>query len=219
MELPYVFSLFLLDELHRAGFSEAEISPGNQFISPVLNPNILMSESGVWLGKEHEPTPDILTLLNKLHDILDVALEASYLDENAPRMTEQSMTDYQKYAEYKDILFTARPGTKGSLQYVVWKRIGKDEFENAYSTTDNFSQAKQDFLIRSGLLSRQNYFQSEQFKDIHHALVYRALHDDGLDLKDEYRLRQLIEKLEKMSPDLKDTLEAPAQENEPEPEQ
>ena len=134
------------------------------------------------------------------------AVELAYAWENAAPMTTEGVSNFRLLSEHGKVVFAARDDGANGFNFATWQyNYDREGFEHGHYTRD-YEAAKKDFAVRSGLISADALFAPEQLKQIYSALVFQGKNDDSLTFDTEKDLQAVIEKLEELSPDLKDSI-------------
>ena len=226
----------LLVELKRAVYRDAYYSEEHDAVFPMDKefPGIQIRDKEIWMPRLEQP-PYILgqpaihkseleqqqrdLVYQVFRPITDRVEEMVYAWRNAFPMKAQDVEEFRLLSEHGKIVLAARDDGERGLHFTTWEYdYNRTGVGHGHYTTD-YEGAKRDFAVRSGLIPEKLIFAKEELEQIYSALVFQGKNDDELTFDKERELRGVIGKLETISPELKDTLEAPAQENEPEPEQ
>jgi len=146
-------------------------------------------------GMFYSSDKKIANLVDELHDKIQpiVTDVGEYLKamETAPELKARDFNmAYRILAEFNDTVFAATEHSNGSFEFATWDRH-KDSLYHGHYFTD-YRVAKQDFATRSGLISKQLVFDTEELIEI-----YRSLADTesgGYELSDKQE--ELIEKIQ-----------------------
>jgi len=226
----------LLVELKRAGYRDAYYSEEHDAVFPMDKefPGIQLREGEIWMPRLEQP-PYILgqpaihkseleqqqrDLVYKVfRPISDKVDEMVYAWRHAVPMKVHDVENFRLLSEHGKHVLAARDDGEYGLHFTTWEySYDRNGVNHGHYTTD-YEGAKRDFAIRSGLFPEKMFFAKEEIQQMYSALVFQGKNDDELTFDKERELHGVIGKLETISPELKDAREAPAQENEPEPEQ
>ena len=125
--------------------------------------------------------------------------------ENAPPITVNDDDEkYRKLSEYGQIVSAARDDGDAGLHFVTWEYSYDHKGVGHGHYTTDYEGAKKDFATRSGLIQEKTLFKPKQLKQIYLALLLQGKNDDELTYEAEKELRDVMEKLENICPDLKE---------------
>lgn len=227
----------LLAELRRAGYHEAHYSQEHDAVLPMDTnfPGIQMHDRNITMPRLESPPHYVLgeqylTIEEReeqqrslvyavFRPIADKVDEMTGAWNRAPLLEVDGLDEkYRLLSEYGKILLAARDDGARGLHFVTWEySYDRTGVNHGHYTTD-YEGAKRDFAMRAGLISPNLLFEPEELKQIHSALLFQGKNDDELTFNKERDLLHVIQKLEDISPGLKDTQEQTPQESEPEPE-
>lgn len=154
------------------------------------------------------------------HQVAVVADEVyGYVEalQNTPRLHASDLhEDFHLLADFGGAVLAGRERENGlGYQFVTWVwAYERQGVCHGHYFEDDFQSAKQDFAVRSGLISKAQLFSPEQLTDLYRATDF--LLDEGPELE-EKQLKAIQEartKIEYVVPDLQDRLEQ-GQEQEP----
>ena len=214
----------MLIDLHNLGYNDAVYDADKDAIMPnhIDFPSVGITEDGFIFQKpdsidsERSPSNTLAVSLN-IDDLFDIvyrefepirakANELAYAWENATNMTHDGLSNYRLLSEHGNIVLAARDDGVYGFQFATWQYdYDRKGFEHSHYIRD-YDAAKSDFAVRSGLVREDALFKPEQLAQIYSALVFQGKHDDSLTFETESDLYSIIEKLEQISPDLKDNI-------------
>ena len=213
----------LLAELRRAGYAKAYYSEEHNAALPMDKdfPDIQIRENEIWMPRLDEPEQQqqrdmVYDILRPIADKVDEMVSSW---RKAFPMRIPDVNNYRLFSEYGKHLLAARDDGERGLYFVTWEyNYNRSNVAHGHYMTD-FKAAKQDFAVRSGLFPEKMVFVKEELSQIYSALIFKGKYDDELSYEQSRDLNGVIEKLERIDPNLKKTQELPERENEPEPEQ
>lgn len=128
---------------------------------------------------------------------------------NLSGMPFESVKDYKRLFEAGDAVLAARVMPNDTIEYVTWV-YGYDRKGVMWGHYfgENFTDAKQDFAIRAGLVDKQKLFSDKQISALHGACLFRLMNDIELPYEDEQALHKIVEQFEYHCPQLAEEPEA-----------
>ncbi|WP_216713072.1 hypothetical protein [Paenibacillus ehimensis] len=128
--------------------------------------------------------------------------EMEHAYQQAPPMNLPSVANYRNLLQYNRHVLAARYDQAGQFTFVTWEynydqtgvSLGHYFHRNAYS------QAKEDFMLRSGLLDERKWMGADQLSILHAALLYRSIHDQELPYEDKKMIEKLLNQIEVQLP-------------------
>ncbi len=116
--------------------------------------------------------------LDKATDVIRITAEYMSQLEAAPQLTASGLTgDYRLLADFNGVVLAGHP-TQYGVQFITWERVqertglNQGDYYGPLGGVDCYITAKQNFAIRSGLVSRSAIFTPEQLTE-----VYRSIHE------------------------------------------
>ncbi|WP_036602329.1 hypothetical protein [Paenibacillus sophorae] len=148
------------------------------------------------------PADSRTALSRRIAPIVFEAWEMENVYQQALSMNIPSISSYQNLLQYNRHMLAARYDQSGQFTFVTWEfnhdqtgvTLGHYFHRNAYS------QAKEDFMLRSGLLDERKWFRSDQLTLLHAALLYRSIHDHDLRYGERQEVEQLLNQIEERLP-------------------
>jgi len=137
--------------------------------------------------------------------------------EEAPALQAQDLEgDYRLLADFNGTVLAAHP-TGGGVQFVTWEwDYGHTGMWQGHYYGTNYTGAKQDFTLRSGLLPQDRLFTPEELEDLYRCCQRAWELDEDLTYSDGERLDRLREHLEALSPGIGERIAAEQRQREPE---
>lgn len=225
----------LLVELHRADYHEAYYDEERDAILPMDKefPGIRIYNDEIRMPRLEQP-PYILgqkavfredlqarqndLVYNVFRPITDRVNEMAYAWRNALSMKDQDVAEFRLLSEYGKIVLAARDDGVYGLHFVTWEYGYDRRSVGLGHYTMDYEAAKRDFALRAGLIPEKQLFEKDELKQMYSALIFQGRNDDELTFEQEKSLRDIIQKLEDISGDIKDSQNPPAQDYEVEPE-
>lgn len=222
----------LLVELHRAGYPHARYSAEHDAVFPMDKefPGIQLRDGEIWLPRLEQPPfilgqPAILkedlkqqqrALVHRtFRPIADKVDEMVYAWRNAIPMRIKDVADFRLLSEHGKIVLAARDDGDRGLHFTTWEYTYDRAAVGHGHYTADYEAAKQDFVVRSGLIPEQILFAKEELEQMYSALLFQGKHDDELTFEQEQELHGVIGRLEAISPELKGEQDSPTQDPEP----
>ncbi|MCM1335469.1 MAG: hypothetical protein NC084_13050, partial [Bacteroides sp.] len=121
--------------------------------------------------------------------------------EKAPLVNANGLSgDYRCLSEFNGIVLAAKNTTLG-FEFVTWERT----FDNTGVTQGNYytdySAAKENFAVRSGLVDKHKTFDVEELADIRKCINFSMRHNGDLKFDDYENLKKLSEKISEIIPE------------------
>lgn len=134
--------------------------------------------------------------------------EYAGLLEHAPRIKASGLEgDYRALVEFNDVVLAGHQ-SKFGMEFVTWEWVqNHTALWQGHYYSDDYDAAKQDFTIRSGLLSPGQLLTNQQFAE-----VYRCIHETlessySITLEREKLLTSIAEQIETVVPNLKELVQ------------
>lgn len=198
--LPYTFERVAISELRLAGYTNAQITPG-QHIQPVPNLPITMTDARITVPEGIEQMPYNARILNELRTIHKLANEATWLFDNTPVSRARGVDGQKQFAKYMNTLLVARLPDSGDPQYFVQTR----EYDGSFTVnrrTSSFADAKVHFLVLSSIIQHLPAFEPQNMQHMYRSLIYRGLHDTEMQNSESTLVQRAIEAIEQTFPGL-----------------
>lgn len=182
-------------QLRKEGLSVAQ---------PVLDEALVVSRIGIPIAYVQDdgfilyPATGKSEASKPVPPIVSQVWEMERAFQEAPCMTIDSVSEYRKLLDYNGVVLAARYDGDGQFTFVNWQytydksavSLGHYFHKNAYS------EAKEDFLFRSGLADRFTSFRPDELSVIRETLLYRGIHDIELKLEDREDIDRVIHRVE-----------------------
>lgn len=190
--------------LNREGFHVETISDGTLGVwlddQPLCE---VCKVGGITYRGENIFTPERMAAKDKVYRIVSTTAEYMRQMEQAPPLKASGLEDgYKVLADFNGAVLAGRNGRYG-VQFVTWEwDIDGAGVHWGHYYEGNYVAAKQDFAIRSGLISEHQLFKDEQLIEI-----YRCCADTleaGFDLTHEQEkcIRSVQEQIDSGVPDI-----------------
>jgi len=117
---------------------------------------------------------------------------------------------YKLLAEFGDCVLAGRQMEKDyGMEFVCWQRnYDRSGVCHGHYHYDDYSAAKEDFAIRSGLVARERVFSQDELTEIYRSLSNTLDCGDYLTYDQERCLERLQQKIERQVPDIAESLES-----------
>ncbi|AIQ13806.1 hypothetical protein [Paenibacillus durus] len=148
------------------------------------------------------PADNRTALSRRISPVVFEAWEMENAYQQAFPLNIASVSSYRNLLQYNRHVLAARYDQGGQFTFVTWEfnhdqtgvTLGHYFHRNAYS------EAKEDFMLRSGLLNERKWFHSDQLALLHSALLYRSIHDQDLQYGERQEVEQLLNQIEEHLP-------------------
>lgn len=128
--------------------------------------------------------------------------------EKAPELKAVGLDDgYRLLAEYNRVVLAVMDQKEYGYQFATWDRTYGDTGLTLGHYTNDYESAKEDFAIRSGLVSKHKVFNDDQMKDIYNALDYYRNEIENLTVKQEDAIKEIMKKIEYAVPGVESALD------------
>lgn len=162
----------------------------------------ITKDGGVRYWQEDIGTPDQEQALEKTTHLAGMVREYMTLLDQAPPMKAQGLSgDYRLLADFNGTVLAAHP-TRLGIHFVTWDwTFDRTGLNQGHYFQEDYSGAKQDFAIRSGLIPEQKIFDLEQLVEIYQCCSDTL--DAGFDLTAEQEkcIRSVQEQIAIAAPD------------------
>ena len=184
----------LIYELAKAGYPKAEYNPVTDkvYIHPDQRMTSINDEGDIAYGAD-----DGRLAIDILRPLVNSVNESFAAWEQSSALPFEDKKHFRALAEYNNVVLAARDDTARGrgLLFVTWKyNYDKTAFENGFYT-ENYSEAKESFATRSGLVPSNKLFSHEQATDIRAAIEYRIENDGDMPLTMKDELKTIATKL------------------------
>lgn len=181
----------------------------------------ITDNGGVRYRKENLDTADRVESMHQAAQIARTSAEYMRMMEQAPPLKAGGLEEnFKVLADFNDVVLAGHQ-TKYGVQFVTWdwdfdrKGVSHGNYYNS-----DYAGAKQDFATRSGLISKDKLFTSEQLMDIYHCCKQAQASDFSLTCNQERHIEEILDQIQYQIPDVEEQVnKAMAQSLEPEYEQ
>lgn len=169
----------LRHELSKDGLTVRQPGPDEALvISRDDQPLAYVQDDGFVLypvGGYQESSKHIAPLVSQVWE-----MERAY--QEAPFMAIDSVSEYRKLLDYNGYALAARYDGNGQFTFVNWQYTFDKSAVSLghYFHKNTYSEAKEDFLFRSGLADNVTAFRPDQLAVIREALLFRGMQDAEL---------------------------------------
>ncbi|GIQ68354.1 hypothetical protein DUZ99_01060 [Xylanibacillus composti] len=182
-------------QLRKEGLSVKQPNPDEALIiSRDEKPLAYVQDDGFVLypaGDYQESSKRIAPLVSQVWE-----MERAY--QEAPAMGIDSVSEYRKLLDYNGYVLATRYDGEGEFTFVNWQytynksavSLGHYFHKNAYS------EAKEDFLFRSGLAEDVTSFRLDELSVIREALLFRGIQDAELSSEDRVNLDRVLHRID-----------------------
>jgi hypothetical protein len=190
----------LLFELARLGYTAAAYDPESDRVrvQPDKSKPILIDDSGdvFYIPEERD------FARNTVKPLADYVNEVLFAWERNQPIPVGDLPEFRVMAEYNSIVLAARDDTAQGygFHYVTWEYNSERTGLNQGRYTEDLATAKQDFAIRSGLVSKDRLLSPEQATVVRLAVAYRLDHDYNMLKAADDAITEAARKLEKGYP-------------------
>ena len=169
---------------------------------------LITSGSSVRYRQEDIEGPDRELACQRAIDLAAITAEYVALLAEAPDLKANGLGDsYQLLADFNGAVLAGHP-TQYGVEFVTWEwSYGKSGLWQGHYFGNNYAQAKQDFAVRAGLISRAQLFTPEELTELYRAADF--LLDEGPEPGAEQlkAIQASRTKIEYTVPDLQSRLE------------
>lgn len=205
--------------LARAGFDTGQIE--ERHLPVGWNGNGLCQVSCTDSVRYRRQEVEISSAQEKLQKVIDIAkatMEYMTMLEQAPQLQAEGLEgDYRILANFGDAVLAGHPTDHG-VQFVTWDwDYGHTGVCHGHYFMENYEGAKQDFAVRSGLISKKQLFREEQLIEIYRCCTDTLQGGFELSYDQEKTIQDVREQIEECLPDIMDRIQQ--QDAEPKQEQ
>jgi len=121
--------------------------------------------------------------------------------EKSPLLNANGLTgDYRCLSEFNGTVLAAK-NTEYGFEFVTWDRTfdGKGVTQGNYYS--DYSTAKENFSVRSGLIDKDKLFSTEELEQLRKCVNFTARHNGDLKFDDCEELKKLYEKISESLPE------------------
>lgn len=186
-------------QLRKEGLSVAQPIPDEALVvSRIGIPIAYVQDDGFILY----PATGKLEASKPVPPIVNQVWEMERAFQESPYMTIDSVSEYRKLLDYNGVVLAVRYDGDGQFTFVNWQytydksavSLGHYFHKNAYS------EAKEDFLFRSGLTDKMTTFRSDELSVIRDALLFRGIQDEALNTEQREDMDRVLHRIETLLP-------------------
>lgn len=167
------------------------------------SPLCVIGADGIRYNKDHINTEQKEELLHEIRNQVPNIAEYIKAFENAPPLAAEGLEEgYCLIAEHNRVVLAGKDMGKYGYQFVTWGRTyGDTGLTHGHYMNDNYPAAKEDFVVRSGLVDSNRMFNEEQLKRVYCALDYYRWQNPDITDKQDTECKDIMEKIEHTVPD------------------
>lgn len=141
-------------------------------------------------------------LSRRIGPIVSQVWEMEQAYQKAPPMNIHSVSDYRKLLQYNQHVLAARYDGDGQFTFVTWQLTYNQSAVTLghYFSRNDYSQAKEDFLFRSGLVERTTSFQPDELAVIRTAILYWSMQDPEMGAEEHQDIERLLHRIDILLP-------------------
>ncbi|WP_052769869.1 hypothetical protein [Paenibacillus sp. IHB B 3415] len=153
-------------------------------------------------GEIHYPANAEAELAHQIPSIVGKVWEIERSYRNATQLGISSLSSYRSMLEYNHHVLAGRYDGDGEFRFVTWEMNSERTgfAMGHYFYRNEYEKAKEDFLMRSGLLDKGRLFDSDQLSSLYAALLYRSLNDSTIGYNEKQSVDHLLQKIESLAP-------------------
>ena len=124
----------------------------------------------------------------------------SAYEKASPLIADGLSGNYRCLSEFNGSVLAAKYSEQHGFEFVTWDRTydGKSLWQGHYYS--EYSKAKTDFAVRSGLVDEDKLFDEKELIKLQQCLEFTLDNDESLDFEQEKELTELKEKIEESVP-------------------
>lgn len=192
-------------ELSKKGLDISHPTPDQALIvSRLGNPVAYVQDSGFILY----PSTGKPETAKAVPPIVSQVWEMERAYQEAPFMGIDSVSEYRKLLDYNSYVLAARYDGAGQFTFVNWQySYDKNAVSlGHYFHKNTYSEAKMDFLFRSGLADSMTVFRPDELSTIRAALLFRGIQDPEINLEDREDMDRVLHRIDALLRPLDDLL-------------
>lgn len=169
----------------------------------------LTAGGGAQFREEHLERDGGRAAFDRVTGIAATTAEYMRLMETAPHLVAQGLEgDYRLLADFNGAVLAGHP-TRHGAEFVTWEwDYQHTGMWQGHYYGDNFTGAKQDFAVRSGLIPQTMIFPTEQLDDLYRCCEKTRELDETLTFEDEQRIIKAQEHIETIAPGVQERIAA-----------
>ena len=184
----------LNDEGYNFSFENGEVSvTSDGDVIKIRDNDVLYSE-----GDFSQSGKDKFQVLYRLfREVLDYC---TAYEKAAPLTADGLSEKYRCLAEFSNTVLAAKYNEEYGFEFVTWFRSSDGKSVCSGNYFGDYNSAKENFSIRSGLISENKLFSTEELEQISNCVSFTVKHNSGLRLEDCEFLNKLNEKISENIP-------------------
>lgn len=159
------------------------------------------AEGVIRIGKEYIDVPDVRKLCQRLWPDIEEVKEYLEFMRNAPLLKAEGLSaPYKKLADFNGYVLGGKESPYG-IQFTTWQwTYGGTSLEVGHYYENDFAGAKQDFVLRSGLIEKERIFSNEQLTELYHCISDALASDTALSYEREKLLESAQRQIRELIP-------------------
>lgn len=156
----------------------------------------LMPDFSLRYRERSEEMQTMLNVLDRLKPVYD-------LYDQAPKLSASGVDGYKRLCEMGNYVLAATLHSDNKLEFVTWM-YGYDRSSVMWGHyfEDDYTTAKQDFILRSGLIDKNYLFSPEELRHINNCCAFRLLNDRFPDSSEKEEVENLERKTDRILDEL-----------------
>ncbi|MCM1300059.1 MAG: hypothetical protein NC203_07795 [Firmicutes bacterium] len=159
-----------------------------------INDRDIVYTDGDFYDKNQCEKSSLSNIVRNLYEVCDAYEKAS------PLIADGLSDNYRCLSEFNGSVLAAKYSEHYGFEFVTWDKTydGKSLWQGHYY--GEYSKAKADFAVRSGLVDEDKLFDEKELIKFHQCLEFTLNNDESLDFEQEKALTELKEKIEESVP-------------------
>lgn len=203
-------------KLIKAGFEMGATEKGATSVLAEGKQICKISERGaVLIGKEDMQAEEAEKLRKDIIEISDKVCEYVELLERAPQVQSDSGNkDFKLLSQFNGVLLAGKEVSIGGYEFATWVRDGNGTgYTYGHYFGEEYTIAKEDFALRSGLIPKERQFTEEQMVEMYRCMQDTLGADYELTEEQENLIEKTCEQIRDAVPDLHDRIAQAKQPN------
>ena len=134
-------------------------------------------------------------LYYKVQEEASAIREYVSLYEAAPQMNISGVKEFRSLSEYGKIVLAAKYNERHGFTFTTWEQNKQSDRVDAGDYTSDYRHAKESFICRSGLISKERLFSLQEAENLYRCVDYARNHCGSLTFEQSKALDELAEKL------------------------